>query len=143
MVTKSRYLTASLVLIGVLFSGGVLVAAVDFLDADSKAFIIGDGSSVVVTGRIQCTDGDTFSVTAIVAQNVRQGSVISTGTTSGLRYLHRSNTDVHRHRRDPLPCRRHLQEGSGIAGICRRSPAIPIPSSGVPTRNPATETHLQ
>ena len=61
-----------------------MVAAVDFLDADSKAFIIGDGSSVVVTGRIQCTDGHTFSTTAIVAQNVKQGSVISTGTTSGL-----------------------------------------------------------
>jgi hypothetical protein len=83
MVAKSRYLTASWVLIGVLFSGGVLVAMVDFLSADSKAIIIGDGSSVVVTGQIQCTDGDTFGVTAIVAQNVKQDSVIATGSTSG------------------------------------------------------------
>ena len=79
IVNRLRGLTAVGLFVGLVASGGVLMATVEFLDADAKASIIGDGSSAVVTGRIQCTDGHTMNIQAIIAQNVRQDSVISTG----------------------------------------------------------------
>src|SRR2546422_1373468 len=82
MVTKSRSLVRGSVLLGlVVLSGSLLLAAVDFLEPDSKAYLNGGGTGAVVTGQIRCTSVDTFSVVAILNQNVSQGSVIGTGNS--------------------------------------------------------------
>jgi len=81
MTSKSRYITASCVVVGLLLSGGALMAAVAFLGVDVKATLLNDGATVIVTGQARCTQGDTLNIATILSQTVKQGSLIGTGSS--------------------------------------------------------------
>ena len=82
MTSKSRYITATCIVVGLLLSGSALMAAIDFLGADVKATLLNDGTTVIVSGQARCTQGDTLNISTILSQTVKQGSVIGTGSSS-------------------------------------------------------------